>query len=324
MKVLQWRDLDVAQSLGKGGQGVVSVLRQSPMPDHPEALCVKRYHDAVITKYGQAQFATISALVRRHEELPTMARRILAHRTLWPVALVADGERHVGFLMPVLTQDYFFDMPLTRGGTKETPRELQHYMRDPKHNQANGLTRYGASDRWVLLTLVAQTMADLHHLNIVVGDVQGANIVENMVTAQPKRTFSIRICDNDSFRLAGTASAIPQPNAPSWHAPETLSAQASGGPGAPVLTVKTDVYKFGLLAARLMPMRSGVSSLRDFTPSQETWQKILGPRRLGVLTRTLATSPSQRPSMAEVFEALSNLRYVDLTARAAKASATPR
>jgi len=148
--------------LAKGGEGAI----YSVVSDN--SLVAKKYHDSKL-KPGHELEAKLQAMLAN----PPKDQAII-----WPVDLLYDGRKFVGYLMPRLQQtiDLF---------------ELYN----PQQRQA----KYPGTD-WKYLHTVARNLASaflaLHQAGYVMGDVNQKNVL-----VEPNGT--IRLVDTDSFQVRG-------------------------------------------------------------------------------------------------------------------------
>lgn len=214
-------------------------------------------------------------------ELDDSTGRWLCEATSWPAALVVTGDRVTGFLMRRIPDR--FRRPWGKNGA-EVPASLQYLLNPQAYLNRIGI-ELDTDTRLQLLGSIADVIARLHSLGVVVGDLSPNNL---LVDLDDPGCFLI---DCDGMRLRDQ-DVLSQVETPEWHVPR---------PGCePVATPASDSYKFGLLAARLFAQEqmgrdlcvlAGVSS------------------DLGVLARrSLDTNSTARPSMGDWLGAIQRIQ----------------
>jgi hypothetical protein len=233
--VVQRSDLGPPGSLielGRGGEGVVFGLESDP------AVVYKEY----LPRTGLVlNGAALAHLVDLPEQLPAPDRAVIRSRTAWPTALVVDGSRLLGYLMPRIPGEYW----RTHGA-----------LHDPRHvvcewNYLTYRQQWAASSTIVsdvpvlpdddimkLLADLAKTTAVLHRHGIVMGDVSGRNL---LWTDQPGA--KVFVIDCDAFRPEGHDAVNPPKESPDWGDP-AIERSAT--------TRASDIYKLGLAAYRAL------------------------------------------------------------------------
>lgn len=306
--------LMLGDRLGKGGFGSVYAVNGYRLPETAGELVFKRYSRQALASYGGALRFTLDSLISTRTKMTVDERKQLDARTIWPLEVVTEGTEVVGFLMRKLPERFFFDLPKFRGGTDRKPREVQHYFTSEAETRIKGLPDMDLASRAYLLSRFVHQLEFLHDKQIIVGDIQGSNVVVDVVANDPAKT-SLCIYDLDSCRMVGERPAIPQANAYAWEAPETLnfkkmSKQYQRGSReytkfsnqASALTKQTDVYKTCLFALRLFAMTAGVSVSRDPAIANTTLRSAFG-RGSSVFLQGLSEQPKDRPTAAELFKA---------------------
>lgn len=217
-----------SQSLGEGGQGVVTRVSGA------EQLVYKEYMSHV----GAVNGTALAQLIEFIHGLEPDERRVLMEQCAWPVARVVDGDRVTGFLMPLLPDDFYW----TIGGSRK-PVELQYLLYKP--NWAWQDTPQPDIRGRVEIALAAARLVErLHHHGWVIGDISFRNLLWRPIS--PHRIFMI---DCDGLRRHGSEPVLQQAHTPDWDDPH----QPSTGPD-----LDTDRYKLALLVARVLSRTAGV------------------------------------------------------------------
>jgi hypothetical protein len=230
----------------------------------------KRYHRRDATSTPDT-----SALRRQIEFLTDLSAdqgRWLTARAAWPMILVDTS----GFLMPEAPSRFRVNLADAHGMQVHLAK-VQLLLNSDTYLRRHSLQ---ISDRWrmELLADVAETLGWFHAHDIAVADFSCNNLLFSLSGAP--RGYLID-CDSVALR---TASAVPLADTPEWECPHEAPGSAA-----------VDIYKFGLLAARL------------FAGSQTTRSVPDGrlPQAIARLAKaSLGTVPSSRPPMSEWHAAL--------------------
>ncbi|TNY38174.1 hypothetical protein [Thermomonospora catenispora] len=217
---LRLGDLEVGDSLGRGGQGAVHELR-GPWADY----VYKEY--LVPTVNGDA----LARLVRVPGGMPSHERDLLLAQAAWPLARVVDGGRVTGFLMPRVPAPFW-----GRRAKGPALRELQYLLYDPKPLWGD-ITPLDGPGRLEIARRAASLFLLLHSHRLVVGDVSMRNL---LWSPSPPAVY---LLDCDAIRRVGERPVLPQPQTPDWTDPQ----QPSTGPD-----LDTDRYKLALLVTRVL------------------------------------------------------------------------
>lgn len=271
------KEIDVAslgplEKIAGGGQGFVYRLR-----DTPDGPVYKEYLPRVV---DDLDVDALRAFVAFAAELADADRDALLSRVAWPEVVVRRDGVVRGFLMRQVPPRYRTELRFA-GTVSQELATAQFLLNPPKYLNKVGL-RLTDRFRVEFLADTAATLALLHRLDIAVGDLSPNNLLFSL-TDQPRCFF----VDSDSMRL-GEFSVLPQGETPDWRVgdlgAEELATQAS------------DVYKFGLLAARL------------FAGDQHTTDLAATPVRLRRhLARCLATDPEDRPPAGDLVAPLNRV-----------------
>jgi len=225
----------------------------------------KRYHrrDATSTPDTAALRRQVEFLT----ELSAKEGRWLTARAAWPLVLVDDA----GFLMAEAPSRFRANLA-DAGGMQAHLAKAQLLLNSEAYLSRHSLR---VSDRWRMefLADVAESLHWLHTHDVTVADFSCNNLLFAL-NGKP-RSFLID-CDSAALR---SASVLPLADTPEWECPHEA-------PGS----VAVDVYKFGLLAARL------------FAGSQTTRTVPAGrlPEAVARLAEaSLGQSAGSRPHMSE-------------------------
>lgn len=263
-------EIDVAAlgplvKIAGGGQGLVYGLR-----DTPEGPVYKEYLPRVV---DDLDVDALRAFVRFAADLDDADRGALFSRVAWPEAVVRRDGVVRGFLMRRVPPEYRTELRFGGVASQELAT-AQFLLNPPEYLDKVGL-RVTDRFRVEFLADTVDALTLLHRLDIAVGDLSPNNLLFSL-TSQPRCFF----VDSDSMRL-GEFSVLPQGETPDWRVgdlgDEELATRAS------------DVYKFGLLAARL------------FAGDQQTADPVTAPLRLRRhIGRCLAADPKHRPPVNDL------------------------
>ena len=221
----------------------------------------------------------------------------------WPVNIVNDGGRAVGFLMPPISSEFRVRPVLPSGKRDDVEAELQHLLNPDEFLVRRGLT-VTLADKFQILRETADLLLWLHGEGIAVGDLSAKNVLYS-VNPYP-RTFLI---DCDSMALQGE-SVGDQLETPGWDV-RSVSQEPLG-------TAHSDAYKFGLIALRLL---AGDQFTRDPMRAPD-----LVPRDVrDLIVRSLSSRPDQRPGLYEWTRPLATAaRMVQASVSSAPTKAPPQ
>jgi eukaryotic-like serine/threonine-protein kinase len=196
------------------------------------SMVYKEYKPAALTGIDFTALAAMPALVE--DTLAFKEAERLISVAAWPCALVHDGQRPTGFVMPVIPEQFFTSLTTVKGTTTATA-EFQHLLNHSTVLAARGLT-LDDTQRCTLLREVASTLAFLHKHGVCIGDISPKNLLYALTPHE-----AVYFIDCDAMRI-DEVSALTQVETPGWEVP----------PGEELATIYSDTYKLGLLALRLL------------------------------------------------------------------------
>lgn len=256
-------------SLGSGGQGTVhpTSLRVSDVP-----LVYKEYKPETLAALSSGGLQKMTRLIR---DMTDGERDAFLAAFAWPIAVVADHQRAVGFLMPQVPDRFHVALQSRRGPREPVLAQFQLLLNAPSFLSNRGIA-LSHRDQFALLGAVANAVQLLHRRGIVVGDLSPLNLLFS-ASARPHAAYFI---DCDAMVVKGE-SVSPQAETPGWGVPD----------GEQRGTVESDSYKFGLLALRLL---AGDQDTRD--PGRlPTFADSVRP----LVERALSADASQRPKPSD-------------------------
>ncbi|MFI9633617.1 hypothetical protein ACIHAX_13055 [Nocardia sp. NPDC051929] len=280
--------------LAAGGQGVVFSAPSARMR-YAKAVVYKEYKPVVLANVAVDVLEEMPAYL---ESLPFAEGMDLLSRVAWPCRLVeADNSAQVtGFVMPAIPDEFFIKMTMSSAVQSKTA-EFQHLLNGDSFLARRGIPLTDRH-RYELLAEAAEALTILHRHDIAVGDLSPKNLLFSL---QPDR--KVYFIDCDAMRLR-SRSVSAQVETPDWEV-EVVN------PGEELATARSDAYKFGLLALRLL---AGDQSTRD--PNRLP-AAVPAPVR-GLVGAALSPVPAQRPRPGDWLPALSQA-----AARAATRAPSP-
>jgi hypothetical protein len=222
--VLHVGDLgSVGDELGNRGEGSVSRLTQHP------GLVFKRYHDHIAVNR-----ASLERLVTIRAELSADEQAELDEMTAWPLHVVVEGRRCVGFVMREIADDYI--AALSTGLIR--PRELQYLFYADHSETALGITMPTCDQVLEICVQFVRVVASLHRVGVEGGDISMANVLWKL-TPDPR----VMLIDCDSWRPQAHSHVGAGLPTPDWDDPKLGRRTADGD---------SDNYKVALAIYRTL------------------------------------------------------------------------
>ncbi|MGX6603191.1 hypothetical protein ACWKSP_13775 [Micromonosporaceae bacterium Da 78-11] len=299
--------------IGKGGTAVVYGLPDvdpaSLGVTAPQGLAYKEYTQKTLTHAGPGLAAGLRPMVAVRSRLADAQRALWDERVVWPVRLVVGGTGSAtGIVMPLIPQRFFQRVTPRSGAVRSVPREAEKLFGDAATMRRIGIAPVTQEVRVRLVGRIAAAYALMHYAKIVIGDISGRNLVYDPDESRP----AVLVYDADSARLEGTRSPFgSQPHTPHWEPPEALAAarrsrESSGTIHPDTITAQsrsTDVYKFGLLAVRILDYGRGRSVNRDPALAVRVLRRARGEAAAQLLESSLADAPADRPTLRDWYAA---------------------
>lgn len=221
--------LTLGQRLGQGGQGTVHEVLNRKINGQWD-VAFKEYDPSVLSELDVDALTAMTDLIGR---LPGWDAAWLCDKTAWPAELVEADGAVTGFLMRAVPYRFSFDLR-TLSGTVRKLTTMEFLLNHDAYVGQIGL-QVSDRDRLLVLADLADTLARLHSMDIVVGDLSPKNLL--FTTGATPECFLI---DCDAMRLGGV-EALPQVETPDWQIPTD----------EPKGTPQSDAYKFALLTVRV-------------------------------------------------------------------------
>jgi serine/threonine protein kinase len=275
-KTFSRSDLLELEFLNSGGFGdVYRVVRHSLPPGMP-ALAFKKF-----TKQEDEQAASATLVVEFRENLPPDDRGELDEYSMWPLALVEDGGKIGGLVMPLIPAEFFFQVQ-----GKDKPRDLSWLIttKDQREAAEADLTDVDRPERLMVLAQLVYVIGRLHKLGWVFGDISFRNAV---FALNPPR---LKLLDCD-----GAASLSDQQreqfSTPFWEPPECPAAPQDN---------RSDTYKLALAVLRCLTPGKGASMSRS--PGRVASE--LDAIGVALIARALSGDPGLRPPAKDLYQYL--------------------
>lgn len=329
---IQKSALGSMSKLGRGGQATVFKLASPPpIPGAEGQYVFKRYHKDILDESGHSLATTMPQLILHPDAMSVEDQRFVRRYTVWPQGLVVENGTAQGILMKLIPEPFFFDLEFGGVGPSErTLLEVQYLMAPESKKPERGIPAATAKDRLYLILDVLKIVDFLHRNGLVIGDFSPKNlVVTNPVkgVASSGRKFTPKFLDVDAFRFAGGVPPIQQMHTPNWFPPEVRAAAilrdeliskgasqievSRARAAANIQTTKSDIFKMGLLAVRLLhiprdPNEDDTQSVYISPTASANIERLINPRRASLLRSMLDADPHSRPSARDVLAAFSN------------------
>jgi serine/threonine protein kinase len=266
------------KELAEGGYGKVYHAERFRLPGDSSAIAFKEFTTQVAE---QAQAAADAVSFR--DLLSPGDRADLDRCTVWPRALVEERGVIVGLLMPLISQEFFFQATdQATGETTRKLRDLQWLIASPAQLTANGAQDVDETDRLVLLAQLVYDVARLHKQNWVYGDLSFKNAA---FAIRPPRMI---LLDCDS--AADLHNQLrKQAHSFGWDPPECAQRNLQDK--------ATDVYKLGLAILRCLNPGKSAATMRD--PSRVAGK--LDATGAALIARAVETDPADRPTAKALY-----------------------
>lgn len=328
---IQKSALGPMSKLGRGGQATVFKLASPPpIPGAEGQYVFKRYHKDILEESGHSLATTMPQLILHPDTMSAEDQRFVRRYTVWPQGLVVENGTAQGILMKLIPEPFFFNLEFGGVGPSErTLLEVQYLMAPESKKPERGIPAATAKDRLYLILDVLKIVDFLHRNGLVIGDFSPKNLVVTNPAkgvASSGRKFTPKFLDLDAFRFADGVPPIQQMHTPNWFPPEVRAAAilrdeliskgasqievSRARAAANIQTTKSDIFKMGLLALRLLhiprdPNEDDTQSVYVSTTGNANIERLVNPRRARLLRSMLDANPDSRPSARDVLAAFS-------------------
>ena len=266
-QVIQRDKLGALTKIGQGGQGVV-YSAPNVKTKFAASMVYKEYKPQTHSEIDFTALAAMPSLVEQSLSY-AQAERLISIAA-WPCALVEDGGKPTGFVMPAIPEGFFIPLTTVKG-VSSTTAEFQHLLNHPSVLAARGI-EIDDAQRYTLLREVASGLAFVHKHGVCVGDISPKNLLFSLTPHE-----AIYFIDCDAMRINGV-SALRQVETPGWDIPA----------GEELATIYSDTYKLGLLALRLLAGDHDTKNPQHIPVSTPSLLRQ-------IITDTLTNQAQQRP-----------------------------
>ncbi|MEZ2188629.1 hypothetical protein [Corynebacterium sp. CCM 9204] len=318
------------EKLASGGQGKIYLCKNKIDGIAESTNVVKIYKPKTLEQSQVALEASMGQLILYPINNFTLKdRQLLYARTVWPQRLVYKENKPVGVVMPLIPDDYYFDIYLKgRDDYEKQLFEIQYLIGHKDKLKALNVPQLTEREKVGLIVRLVRTVMFLHEKQLVIGDLSANNIVvtnpSNVGGGRP-RAFWPRFIDIDSFRFVGSVPALEQGHTPGWKTPERKRAEdrlkdlqerkagaaeiSKAKADLKVITQKSDIFKLGLLIQRLFhspeSIDDDVHSIYSSESADKALFSIFGKSKVSLFTEMLANDPKARPTASDAFKRLS-------------------
>jgi hypothetical protein len=243
---VELNSLSISDKLGDGGEG--EVFRVS----NHSGQVLKLFKDAVRHELNETGLIDTVGLL---SSMDAADRKFIESRSVWPSTVVRDNGVFVGFLMPILPQNYFvkhgqrgnpvdgmndwnkltFRKEWCQNPNLESSSPSLWYPTGKSQDNLNDVEKEKQLTLLRLLHDAARIFDVLHRYDIVVGDVSGRNILWSGNVGD-----TAMLIDCDGCRLENSVGVTRAKQSPEWFDP-SLS-----GP----TNIQSDLYKLAVAIYR--------------------------------------------------------------------------
>jgi hypothetical protein len=278
--------LAVGEKLADGGQGKVFALSNDP--EH----VFKEYHNPDDPLFRPDM---LQHLVDDRAQLVYAGAKV-DDWAAWPVSVVTDGPKTVGFLMRRVPAEFALRV---RG--KDKLAELGYLGSAPKPLWGP-IQLPTPQERIEIAQDLAGAMDALHQRKIVIGDLSFANV---LWTGSPRPR--IMFLDCDGMRPEGRDPVLPQAETLDWGDP-LADPNARTGP-----TIDRDCYKLALAVLRILTRSLNARPDPTTTLDRALFEHAEAAERVETLLRAAAGPVGSRPTAKQWTAALSGRAFVSVT-----------
>lgn len=267
-----------------GGQGRVYQPARLPAGVAAGPIALKLYR----RQPPPGAFSVLASMVAWAYELPAHQRERLHGALAWPLAILTRGGLPVGIAMRDLRPRFEVAFVMPSGRRAPVLLSLEHLLGADDYLQLRGLDVWlGTTMRVRVAQRLAGALALAHRHGIVVCDIAPNNVLVGFGPDGPE--VCLIDCDSMVFRGVRALSAVQTAD---WQIPDHW--------GQSPATRSADVYKLGLAVLRLLARSHDA---RD----PQAYRAQTPPALRGLLVRSLAADPANRPPAGEWERALRQL-----------------
>jgi hypothetical protein len=229
------------------------------------------------------------------ESLSASEKGFLSSVAVWPSEIVEDQGRVVGIVMPKIPAAFWHTSRQFDGSDKTFDNQFKWLMQVRKGLAGRSLDVDSVTDdavKFQLLSQVANAIAWLHARGVVFGDISQANEV---FALHPPRML---LLDCDAVSTSPTTRQAKGRHSPAYVPPEHERVLTT-------VSEATDVYKLAVLILGVLTPGPGATQRK---PNHLRMLDGRIPNRLyELLKASLASTPSARPSAADIAQCLTDI-----------------
>ncbi|MDR1089044.1 MAG: YARHG domain-containing protein [Coriobacteriales bacterium] len=270
--------LGVDKELAEGSFGsVYSITNPHCISGAGQEYVYKEYKE-----YVSPDEDSLAAFAKFYHGLSTGDKSYLDSICCWPHELVKDGSNDgvSGFLMIQIPERFYCPISFSTG-TKVVEAKFEHLL-IPDRLLTRRQIPLTDKARYKLLLSVVRGLNFFHEHGVCVGDFSHSNVLFSLSGC------SVFFLDCDSFSL-GSKTVFPQTETGNWGVAERYPGEEPG-------TEKSDIYKLGLLALRLL-MQSDNPSHYQASTNIERLPSQMDAEVKTVIENSLKDAPD-RPALA--------------------------
>lgn len=264
-----------SNQIGKGGFGIVYRVSVNQLARYGR-LVYKEYKSSVM---HQIKPEILQKFVDFFERYGTKQQQWLLEKTAWPFESVQNGGQFSGYLMPEIPDSFYVSLRVGKS-SKRVPATMEQLCQSTTALAKRGIT-ISPAQQLALLADFATILVLFHNAGIIIGDLSPKNV---LFTLNPQP--AVFLVDCDSFIIHGKYAVEPA-ETPGFEVPR----------GQRPTTPQSDIYKFSLLALRVLAQDLGVSSGRSLP-------KTVDPALKRVIQRGISKTSNVRPTAKEFRDAL--------------------
>ncbi len=270
--------LNIGRQLGQDGLGNVFQV-SAPALNFDTALAYKEFTPSAL---AQLDLPALVEFIDLYNELDEEDKQWLITHIEWPLRIVTENGSVTGFIMALISPEFTTTITTSNYAQRSTQATMELLCQNPfiLHNQGINISRY---DQYYSLMQLNDVLVCLRFWGIVVGDLSAKNVLYSL---DPEPRIFVIGCD--SMILDGK-SITPPTETPGWEVPHGIS----------FTTREADVYKFSLLALRLLAGDQHTRSVDDLPTD------CPGDLR-NLITRGLSADANEHPYLDEFLYTIKN------------------
>ncbi|MBQ2697266.1 MAG: hypothetical protein IJF59_01215 [Clostridia bacterium] len=319
MSKIEFSSLTDLEKMGKGSYSVVYKVPAGGLhPNIQSPVVVKKYKKKVLEGNESAIEQYLRMLVENRKNADAATKKVIDNYTIWPRVIIYEGGEACGFAMNLIPEKFFVTYTGASGNPITTSSTLGFVLNDDDTRLRTGQPLLTVGGRAKIVYDLLMIMTHLHKYDFVVGDISPNNVLVYVDPVAQKHN-RVLLIDSDSFRKANHTHPMTQPHTNDWYPPESLSAmrelRALGGSGDLSTTFRlqareflqntqTDIYKICLAILRLYHKGPQRTTILTSDQAMNSLRRELSPAFADLIAKGLSETPSERPQMHLIYQAL--------------------